>query len=128
MTSIGFELKWEPWDWGRRKDIVNQKKVTETQAQTQLREAESRILMDVNSRFRKLEESRALIAVAQAERDAAQQRLREVSNKYQQQAVLLSDVLHQQAAAAGASDDYQQALLGFWSAKTEFEKALGEDQ
>lgn len=69
-----------------------------------------------------------LIAVAKAERDAAQQRLREVTNEYEQQAVLLSDVLHQQAATAGANDDYQQALLGFWSAKSEFEKSLGEDQ
>jgi outer membrane protein TolC len=127
MTSIGFELKWEPWDWGRRRDIVNQKKVTEIQAQTQLQEARSRVLIDVNARFRKLEESRLLISVAQAERDAAQQRLREVTNKFEQQSVLLSDVLHQQAATAGASDDYQQALLGFWSAKSEFEKSLGEN-
>jgi outer membrane protein len=127
MTSIGFEMKWEPWDWGRRRDIVNQKKVTETQAQTQLHDAQVRVLMDVNTRFRKLEESRMLISVAQAERDAAQQRLREVTNKYEQQAVLLSDVLRQQASAAGASDEYQQALLGFWSAKSEFEKSLGED-
>ena len=127
MTSIGFEMKWEPWDWGRRRDIINQKKVTETQAQTQLHDAQVRVLMDVNTRFRKLEESRMLISVAQAERDAAQQRLREVTNKYEQQAVLLSDVLRQQASAAGASDEYQQALLGFWSAKSEFEKSLGED-
>jgi len=127
MTSIGFELKWEPWDWGRRKDIVNQKKITETQAQTQLHDVQARILMDVNARFRKLEESRLLISVAQAERDAAQQRLREVTNKYEQQAVLLSDVLRQQASTASASDDYQQALLGFWSAKSEFEKSLGEE-
>jgi outer membrane protein TolC len=128
MTSIGFQLKWEPWDWGRRKDVVSQKRVAETQAQAQLNEVRSRVLMDVNSRFRKLEESRMLIAVAQAEREAAQQRLREVTNKYEQQSVLLSDVLHQQAATAGANDDYQKALLGFWSAKSEFEKSLGEDQ
>jgi outer membrane protein TolC len=127
MTSIGLELKWEPWDWGRRKDIVNQKKITETQAQTQLHDVQARVLMDVNARFRKLEESRLLISVAQAERDAAQQRLREVTNKYEQQAVLLSDVLRQQASTASASDDYQQALLGFWSAKSEFEKSLGEE-
>jgi outer membrane protein TolC len=127
MTSIGFELKWEPWDWGRRKDIVNQKKITETQAQTQLHDVQARVLMDVNARFRKLEESRLLISVAQAERDAAQQRLREVTNKYEQQAVLLSDVLRQQASTASASDDYQQALLGFWSAKSDFEKSLGEE-
>ncbi len=127
MTSIGFELKWEPWDWGRRKDVVNQKKVTETQAQTQLHELQAQVLIDVNTRFRKLEESRMLISVAQSERDAAQQRLREVTNKYGEQSVLLSDVLQQQAKAASASDDYQQALLGFWSAKSEFEKSLGEE-
>ena len=128
MTSIGFQFKWEPWDWGRRKDVVQQKKATEIQAQTQLRDTQSKVLMDVNSRFRKLEESRALIAVALASRDAAQERLREVTNKYKEEAVLLSDVLKQQAATAGASDNYQQALLGFWTAKTDFEKAMGEDQ
>jgi outer membrane protein len=128
MSTIGIELKWEPWDWGRRKDIINQKKVAETQAQTQLHEAQARVLIDVNTRFRKLEESRILISVAQSARDAAHQRLREVTDKYEQQSVLLSDVLHQQVAAASASDDYEQALLSFWSAKSEFEKSLGEDQ
>jgi outer membrane protein TolC len=128
MTSIGLQLKWEPWDWGRRKNVVNQKKTTESQAQTHLNDVRSRVLMDVNSRYRKLEESRVLIAVAKAAREAAQEKLHEVTNQYGQQSVLLSDVLHQQAAAASASDDYQQAVLGFWSAKTEFEKSLGEDQ
>jgi outer membrane protein len=128
VASIGLELKWEPWDWGRRKDVIAEKKVVESQAQAQLRDAQSKVLMDVNSRFRKLEESRMLIAAAQAERDASHQRLREVTNQYQQQSVLLSDVLRQQAATASASDDYQQALLGFWTAKSDFEKSLGEDQ
>jgi outer membrane protein len=128
VASIGFLLKLEPWDWGRRKDIFNQKRVTETQAQNQLQDTQSKVLMEVNSRFRKLQESRILIVVAQAAREAAQQKLREVTYRYDQQAVLLKDVLQQQAAAAGAQDDYQQAVLGFWSAKTDFEKSLGEDQ
>jgi len=128
MTSIGFELKWEPWDWGRRKDIVNQKKVTETQAHTQLLDTQSRVLIDVNSRFRKLEESRVLMTVTQANREAAQQRLREVTNRYEQEAVLLSDVLLQQANTSSAMDKYQQALLGFWTARSDFEKAMGEEQ
>lgn len=128
VASLGLEFKWEPWDWGRRKDVISQKAVAEKQAQEQLRDAQSKVLMDVNSRFRKLEESRMLISVAASSREAAQQKLREVTAQYGQQAVLLSDVLQQQAAAAGASDDYEQALLGFWTAKSEFEKSLGEDQ
>ncbi|MCI0351679.1 MAG: TolC family protein, partial [Acidobacteriales bacterium] len=128
VASIGLLLKLEPWDWGRRKDVINQKKVTEAQAQNQFLDTQSKVLMDVNSRFRKLEESRILIVVAQTAREAAQQKLREVTYRYDQQAVLLKDVLAQQAAAAAAQDDFQQALLGFWTAKTDFEKSLGEDQ
>jgi len=128
VASIGVELKWEPWDWGRRNDVVNQKRVAEGQAQTQLREAQSKVLMDVNSRYRKLQESRMLIAVVEASREAAQQRLREVTYQYEREAVLLKDVLQQQATTAGAINDCHQALLGFWTAKSEFEKSLGEDQ
>jgi outer membrane protein len=128
VAAVGLELKWEPWDWGRRNSVVNQKKVVESQAQEQLREAQSKVLLDVNSRFRKLRESRLLIAVAQASREAAQQRLREVTTQYEREAVLLKDVLQQQATTAGAIDNYHQALLGFWSAKSEFEKSLGEEQ
>jgi outer membrane protein len=128
VTSIGLELKWEPWDWGRRKDAVNQKKIAETAAQVQLHDAQSKVLLDVNNRFRKLSESRALIHVAEAAADAADEHMREVTNRYGQQAVLLTDVLKQQAATASAHDDYQQAVLGFWTAKSDFEKAMGEDQ
>jgi outer membrane protein len=127
IASLGIELKWEPWDWGRRKDVIKQKEIVLDQSQYQIREAQSKILMDVNQSFRKLEESRVLLTVAEAEREAEHQKMREVSNRYEQQAVLLRDVLQQQAAVAGASDDYQQALLGFWSAKADFEKSLGED-
>lgn len=127
VATFGAELKWEPWDWGRRKDILNQKKIAQVQAQAQLRETRSKVLMDVNSRFRKLEESRALLDVADAARQATQERLREVTQKYRRQEVLLRDVLQQQAAVAGASDDYQQSLLGFWNAKADFERSLGED-
>ena len=72
-------------DWGRRKDVSSQKKTTGNQAQTQLRDAQSKVLMDVNSRFRKLEESRILIAVAQAAREGAQQRLREITARTEAQ-------------------------------------------
>jgi hypothetical protein len=35
--------------------------------------------------------------------------------------------LEQQAAAINANQEYQQSLLAFWSAKANFEKALGEE-
>jgi len=128
IASVGLELKWEPWDWGRRKAVVNQKIAVQNQAEAQVRDTQSKILIDVNSRYRKLRESRAQIAVANAGREAARQRLVEMTHKYEEKAVLLRDVLAERAAAASADDQYEQALLSFWSARSEFEQAMGEDQ
>jgi len=51
-----------------------------------------------------------------------------MTHKYEEKAVLLRDVLAERAAAASADDQYEQALLAFWSARSEFEQAMGEDQ
>jgi outer membrane protein len=127
IAAAGMEFSWDPFDWGQRRDEVKQKNITVEQSQVQLQQTQSKILLDVNNRFRKLQESRQLLGVAQAARDASNEKLREVNDKFKQQAVLLRDVLEQQTAVANAEHDYEQALLSFWSAKAEFEKALGEE-
>jgi outer membrane protein len=40
---------------------------------------------------------------------------------------LLKDVLQQQTTLAQANQQYQQALSSFWTAKANFERALGEE-
>jgi outer membrane protein len=85
------------------------------------------VLLDVDNTFRKLSESRSLVVVAGAARDAADEKLREVTDQFSKSIVLLRDLLEQQAAATNANQEYQQSLLAFWSAKANFEKALGEE-
>jgi outer membrane protein TolC len=127
IVSAGIEFSWEPFDWGRRYDVVKQKEVAIDQSQLQLQQAQSQVLQDVDNRFRSLQESRAALEVAQAARDASTEKLREVNDKFTKEAVLLRDVLQQQTAVADADHDYEQALLSFWTAKANFEKALGEE-
>jgi outer membrane protein TolC len=127
IVSGGLALTWEPVDWGRRKDKIKQKGLTVEQSKNQLQDTRSKVLLDVDNTFRKLEESRSMIAVAQAARDASNEKLREVSNQFKQSAVLLRDVLQQQAAVANANHDYEESLLALLNATAEFEKALGEE-
>jgi len=49
------------------------------------------------------------------------------TNQYQVQAALLPDVLQLRAEQANSDDQYQQALLAFWTAKADFENAIGEE-
>ena len=92
-----------------------------------LSEAESQVLVDVSNRFRRLQETRVMLRVSQLQASAARESLRNVMDSYAQQAALLKDTLEAQAQLAAANDQNQQALLGFWTAKADFEKAIGEE-
>ncbi|WP_433966610.1 TolC family protein [Tunturiibacter gelidiferens] len=127
ILSGGVKMTWEPFEWGRRRDTVKEKSVEVQQSQYQLDQTRSQILLDVDKTFRKLSESRSMLEVALAARDAADEKLREVNNQFKQVAVLLRDVLKQEAAVANANHEYEESLLSFWNAKAEFEKALGEE-
>jgi outer membrane protein len=127
IASAGIEMKWDPFEWGERRDNVKQKEATVSQSKFQLDETRSQVLIDVDNSFRKLSESRLILQVATAARDAADEKLREVNNQFEKSVVLLRDVLDQQTAVTNANHDYEQGLLAFWSAKAQFEKSLGEE-
>lgn len=127
IASAGVEVKWDPFDWGKRRDDIRGKGDTVQQSKYQLDETRSQVLLDVDNTSRKLAESRLLLGVADAGRSAATEKLREVNDQFKQAAVLLTDVLKQQAALANANHQYEESLLAFWSAKANFEKALGEE-
>ena len=126
VFGAGVSVKWEPFDWGRKRRELAVAEKNIAQAGNALREAEAQVLLDVNTRFRKLEEARALLHVVQIAQQAAQEKLRVASNKFKQEAALLKDVLQTQAAVADANYQYQQALLALLAARADFEKALGE--
>ena len=127
VANAGFEFRWEPWEWGRRKHEVNEKTITIEQSKLKLGNTKSQLLINVSDSFRSLQEARAAVAVAQAKQTASREKLREVTLKYGQQTALLRDVLQQQAAMESADSDYNNAIAEFWSARADFQKALGEE-
>jgi outer membrane protein len=127
LATVGIRVSWEPFDWGRRgRQLASKSRVVE-QARLAVRDAEDRAKVDINGRYRALEEKRALLTVAQMAQGVATERLRVKTNQYQVQAALLPDVLQLRAEQASVDDRYQQALLAFWTAKADFEYAVGED-
>lgn len=127
IGGVGVLLTWQPWDWGQKRHNLAQKVIAEHEAVLTEEDARDQVLLDVNSKFRKLREARAQLRVAEAARDAEQERLRNETEAYGQQAILLSGLLQQQASLASAEDQYREALLALWTARAEFERALGEE-
>jgi outer membrane protein len=127
LAAAGVQFKWEPFDWGRKKHELVARTHTVQQARHGVRDVEDRTVLEVNSRFRTLAEKRALLNVARMAQTAAREKLRVKTNHYQVQAALLPDVLQVRAELADTNDRHQQALLDFWTAKADYELAVGEE-
>jgi outer membrane protein len=127
-ASIGVVVKWEVFDWGRKKNQLAEKDRAIEQARNALHEAESLVLIEVGDKFRKLQQTRQALVVAQLNQETARENIRVSTNKYKVKAVLLSDVLQTQATLADAGYQYQQALLAYWTARADYEKAIGADK
>jgi outer membrane protein TolC len=128
VNGVGIQVEWEVFDWGRKKHELAEKKRIIAQADNTVLETESLVLLEVNSRFRALQESCQLIRIAQLTQTTARANVQNAAYKYRLEAVLLKDVLTAQTSLAKANYEYQEALLTFWTAKADFEKALGEDK
>ena len=127
VLSAGVLITWNPMDWGRRKHELAAATKQIEQSKNSLEDAESQVLTDVAAKFRKLAESRALLAAAKLQLEAEREKLRVLMNQYEQKVALSKDVLQQRSAVESATSQNNQALLSFWAAKADFEKSLGEE-
>lgn len=128
LSGVGVQVEWEVFDWGRKKREVAEKAKSIDQANNALLDAQSEVLMEVNTRFPQMQESQQLLKVAKLAQTQARANVQMVTYKYRLDAVLLKDVLQAQTVLTNSDYDYQKALLTFWTAKADFEKAIGEDK
>jgi outer membrane protein len=127
VNTLGISLKWDIYDWGNKRHLLDEKERNVEQGRLNLMETRNQVLIDLDNRFRKLREARAGLKVAQLGQEAERLKLQVVLEQYKQKAALLSTLQTEQASMAQAAAQYQQALSTFWSARSEFEKSLGED-
>jgi len=126
ITAAGFSLSWDVFDFGRKKHELSAKSHTIEQASAAVDETATQIQLDVGNRYRKMEEAHQQLRVSALARDAAQERVRVGLNRYQEHSVMLKDLLQLQTALAESSYKYLEALLSYWTARSELEKAMGE--
>ena len=127
ISSVGIQMKWEPFDWGRRSAAVASRGLEVRQAHNALSDTEDHAIVEINGQFRKLEEARARLRVAALSQRTAEENARVRGEQYRVQAALLADVLQAQATYAETNNQYQQALLSLLTASADFEQSLGED-
>jgi len=128
VATVGFSLQWRnPWDWGqRRAQIASLKDVTKQQ-QLSAEDARQQVLLDVDQRFRALQEARLSVDAAGLAQEASAERLRNLTNQYREQTTLLQDLLRQNSDFQQRQASYIETLSRYWSARADFQRAIGEE-
>jgi outer membrane protein len=127
IMGLGVEFNWEPFEWGRRKHEVNERSNAVDQSKLSLDDTRAQILINLDTTYRSLHEARVAVTVAQTHQEATREKLREVTSKFEQKTALLRDVLQQQSSVESATAEYNEAMASFWTAKANFEKAIGAE-
>jgi len=126
--SAGASLSWEPFDWGRKRNEIAEKKDTVAQDKNTEVSTKRKIILDVDDKYRQMQQSWSKLRAAKLSQEAAAENLRVGKNQYEVQASLLQVVFQAETNAAQANSDYAHGLADYWTARAEFERALGEDQ
>jgi outer membrane protein len=127
VTTAGFYLTWEPFDWGRRHNKVVEAAKTVEQARNGIQETESKLVVEVGAKYRRWHEASLLLKASRTAHEAATEQLRVTGNKYKEHAALLRDLLQAQTQNSESNFQYQQALSSYWSSFAELRKAMGEE-
>jgi outer membrane protein TolC len=126
VAAVGLVMNWDVFDWGKKKHELSSKIAVVEQAKTAVDEATAQIELEVGLDFRKLDEARLQLRVTNLALQADQEKVRVALNKYEQNSVLLKDVLQLKATLAEKTFKYQEAVMTFWRARADLEKAIGE--
>ena len=127
VGTVGMSLRWEPWDWGRKRHEYDEKRTKEQQAQVGVGATERAVLLEVRNARRQLESTRRQLTLSDASERAARQKLKEIQEQVNREAALGRDLFHAQSDLASADSQQQQALTAFWKARADLKKAIGEE-
>ncbi|MFS1523345.1 TolC family protein [Microbulbifer sp. 2304DJ12-6] len=123
---IAVDMRWEFFDWGRKRDELAVRTHRIAGAEVQVAEIRNRIEIEVRESLRKLQTAQESVGVARKLQAAYREKVRVMSNRYRQQTALLSEVLEAETQLDRANSKYNSAVLSVWGALAEYQKAVGE--
>ena len=123
--TVGINLNYTLWDFGKRRAAVRERSAQLAEAQENLERLREQVGVEVEQSYNKMERTRSMVEVATQVAKLRQESERLTTDQAAQGVVLVSDVRHASAANYKAKADLLQASLGYLLAHAELERTVG---
>ncbi|HWR53586.1 MAG TPA: TolC family protein [Bryobacteraceae bacterium] len=124
-TAAMVTLQWNLFDWGKRENEVAERKDLKRAAELQAAEQRDKVRVEVRQALNTLETVRGSLALAEAQRRLAQERLRIVEDRRSVDKATQTDVLEARMRMAIADAQAASARSAYNSQAAEVERAAG---
>ncbi|RJR48841.1 MAG: TolC family protein [Desulfobacteraceae bacterium] len=125
IGTIGVKMTWDIFDWGKRRAGVAQRREQLAQANENLRRIKNRIEVEADKAYRKLEQTKSLIAAARETLALQKENLRNKGNELKARTATEAQYAYSIAAVKKAEYEEAQALLGYNLAVADLERIVG---
>ncbi len=123
--TFGLQMTWNVFDWGKRKDVVNERRAQLEQAQENVRRITDRITVDIEKAWRKLERTKMMVDVAREALALRRESERISSDELRVGVTSPAENAEAVAAVRSAQADELQARLGYYLALAELANIAG---
>jgi outer membrane protein TolC len=117
-------MTWDIFDWGKKRDVVAQRKEQLAQANENLHRVKNQIEVGVDKAYRKLEQTRRLIDVARESLVLQKENLRIKSDGIKTGTATEAQYATAVASVKNAEYEELQALLGYYLAVADLERIV----
>ncbi len=125
--DVGVSVSLNLWNWGATVDKTDQAEAQLEQAKDSYKIIKDNIVLEVNSNYLNLVQSKDKIAVADESVRQAKENYRVTDETFKKGLALNSDLLDSEVALLQANTNYIQALVDYELAKAKLEKSIGEN-
>ncbi len=123
--TVGINLNYTLWDFGKRRAAVRERSTQLAEADENLERLREQVAVEVERSYNKMERTKSMVEVATQVARLRQESERLTTDQATQGVVLVSDVRHAAALNYKAKADLLQASLGYLLAHAELERTVG---
>jgi outer membrane protein TolC len=123
--TVGVNLTYDLFDFGRRRAEVRQQEAQLRKAEENLERLKDEVAVQVDQTYNKLQRTKNMVEVAQQLVDLRSESERLASNQFRQGAVLVSERRKAGAEVYKAQADLLQANLAYVLARVELDRTIG---
>lgn len=123
--TVGINLNYTLWDFGKRRAAVRERSTQLAEADENLERLREQVAVEVERSYNKLERTMSMVDVATQVAKLRQESERLATDQAAQGVILVSDVRRASAVNYKAKADLLQASLGYLLAHAELERTVG---